>query len=180
MTITGSSENPLRALPRPAVLEGTQSHTHTRSIPVSLRRVLARLAFALSIVAPALALRAQSSTGAIAGSVVDAGTGKYLEGADVAVDSGAIQVTTGRDGRFVLNNIASGSHTIAVSYPGLESTTSTVVVNAGQTANLPIRLGGTSDVVKLAEFKVAGTLHVSANQAEGVYLGTFDVTLNYN
>jgi len=30
------------------------------------------------------------------------------------------------------------------------------------------------------EFKVAGTLHVAANQAEGVYLGTFDVTLNYN
>jgi hypothetical protein len=30
------------------------------------------------------------------------------------------------------------------------------------------------------EFKVAGTLHVNANQVEGVYLGTFDVTLNYN
>jgi hypothetical protein len=29
-------------------------------------------------------------------------------------------------------------------------------------------------------FKVAGTLHVNANQAEGVYLGTFDVTINYN
>lgn len=30
------------------------------------------------------------------------------------------------------------------------------------------------------EFQVGGTLHVNANQAEGVYLGTFDVTLNYN
>jgi Domain of unknown function (DUF4402) len=30
------------------------------------------------------------------------------------------------------------------------------------------------------EFKVGGTLHVNANQVEGVYLGTFDVTLNYN
>ena len=30
------------------------------------------------------------------------------------------------------------------------------------------------------DFKVAGTLHVNANQVEGVYLGTFDVTLNYN
>ncbi len=30
------------------------------------------------------------------------------------------------------------------------------------------------------QFRVAGTLHVAANQAEGVYLGTFDVTLNYN
>ncbi len=30
------------------------------------------------------------------------------------------------------------------------------------------------------EFTVGGTLHVNANQAEGNYLGTFDVTLNYN
>ena len=30
------------------------------------------------------------------------------------------------------------------------------------------------------EFKVGGTLHIGANQAEGVYTGTFDVTVNYN
>ena len=30
------------------------------------------------------------------------------------------------------------------------------------------------------EFRVAGTLHVNANQVEGVYLGSFDVTINYN
>ena len=30
------------------------------------------------------------------------------------------------------------------------------------------------------EFTVGGTLHVNANQVEGDYLGTFDVTLNYN
>ncbi len=127
------------------------------TLPVSLRRVFARLVFALSLVAPFAALRAQNSAGTIVGSVVDAGTGKYLEGADVTVDSGAVQATTGRDGRFVLSNIPSGSHTIVVSYPGLEAANSTVVVSSGQTANVPIRLGASSDVVKLAEFKVAGT-----------------------
>jgi hypothetical protein len=30
------------------------------------------------------------------------------------------------------------------------------------------------------QFQVGGTLHVNANQVEGTYLGTFDVTLNYN
>jgi hypothetical protein len=30
------------------------------------------------------------------------------------------------------------------------------------------------------EFKVGGTLHVGANQVEGVYTGTFDVIINYN
>ena len=29
-------------------------------------------------------------------------------------------------------------------------------------------------------FQVGGTLHVGANQVEGTYIGTFDVTLNYN
>lgn len=30
------------------------------------------------------------------------------------------------------------------------------------------------------QFKVGGTLHVAANQAEGTYTGTFDVTVDYN
>lgn len=30
------------------------------------------------------------------------------------------------------------------------------------------------------EFQVGGTLHVGANQVEGMYTGTFDVTLTYN
>ena len=29
-------------------------------------------------------------------------------------------------------------------------------------------------------FQVGGTLHVNANQMDGTYVGTFDVTLNYN
>ena len=126
-------------------------------IPLSLRRVVARFAFVVLLLAPVAAVRAQSAIGGITGSVVDASTGKYLEGADVSVDSGAEQVTTGRDGRFVLNNVPSGSHTVTISYPGLEPSTNSVSVNPGQLTNLPIRLGGSADVVKLAEFKVAGT-----------------------
>lgn len=30
------------------------------------------------------------------------------------------------------------------------------------------------------QFQVGGTLHVNANQVEGFYLGSFDVTINYN
>ena len=30
------------------------------------------------------------------------------------------------------------------------------------------------------QFQVGGTLHVNANQVEGAYVGTFDVTINYN
>jgi hypothetical protein len=30
------------------------------------------------------------------------------------------------------------------------------------------------------EFAIGGTLHVAANQVEGTYNGTFDVTIDYN
>ena len=41
---------------------------------------------------------------------------------------------------------------------------------------------GTRNVVakELFSFNVGGTLHVNANQAEGVYVGTFTVDIQYN
>ncbi len=42
--------------------------------------------------------------------------------------------------------------------------------------------GGTRNVVakELFQFNVGGTLHVNANQAEGTYVGTFTVDIQYN
>ena len=94
--------------------------------------------------------------GSVSGSVIDSSTGKYLEGADVSVDGTSIHTVTERQGSFVLANVPAGSHTITVSYPGLETKSSSVSVVAGQTATAPFRLG-TGEVITLAEFKVAGT-----------------------
>ena len=100
-------------------------------------------------------LRAQG-TGAVSGSVVDAATGKYLEGAEVSIDGTALRTATAREGAFSISNVPAGARTITVSYPGLEAKRMEVTVVSGQTASAPIRLGA-GEVIKLAEFKVAGT-----------------------
>src|SRR6266545_1093480 len=63
--------------------------------------------------------RAQSSaTGTVTGSVIDATTGKFLEGAEVAVEGTAVRTATEREGRFSLRDVPTGTRTIVVSYPG--------------------------------------------------------------
>ena len=51
-------------------------------------------------------------------------------------------------------------------------TVDTWTINGAETRNVVAH--------EMFEFKVGGTLHVAANQTEGTYVGTFDVTVNYN
>jgi TonB-dependent receptor len=125
--------------------------------PLSQRIAATRLAFAFVFLLTVLGLRAQSTAGAITGSLVDASTGKYLEGAEITLDGGSDHIASARDGRFAFNNVPAGPHTVTVSYPGFDVVTRDVTVTAGQTADLPIQLGGGTGIVKLSEYKVAGT-----------------------
>ncbi|MEY2879156.1 MAG: hypothetical protein RLZZ15_1536 [Verrucomicrobiota bacterium] len=102
------------------------------------------------------AARAQSAGGTVAGSVVDAATGKYLEGAEISVDGTGVRSTSARDGSFTLTGVPAGPHNVTVTYPGLDAKTTAVTVSTGAAANVAVRLGG-SEVVSLAEFRVAGT-----------------------
>lgn len=126
---------------------------------LSQRIAAARFACAFLLALPLASLQAQSpaSVGAISGTVVDASTGKYLEGADVALDEGANHTSTTRDGGFRFVNVPTGPHHVTIGYPGFEPRTADVTVSADTTASVPVRLGAASDVVKLSEFKVAGT-----------------------
>jgi TonB-dependent receptor len=99
---------------------------------------------------------AAQSAGTIAGAVVDGATGKYLEGAEVTVEGTALRAITARDGSFSLPGVAAGPRSVTIAYPGLETKAVSVTVQSGQTATVPVRLGG-SDVVTLSEFRVAGT-----------------------
>ncbi len=111
-------------------------------------------ALALTI-APA-SLRAQASGGIVTGSIVDASTGKLLEGADVSIEGTSLQTTTERQGAFTLRDVPAGPHNVVVTYPGFETKTTPVIVTAGQSASVAVRLGA-AEVVTLSEFKVAGT-----------------------
>ena len=119
-------------------------------------RILGRVCFALLGFFLAGLASAQESGGTISGTVVDATTGKYLEGAEVTIDGSALRAVTSRDGTFTISGVPAGPRTVAIAYPGLESKSASVTVQSGQTASVPVRLGG-SDIVTLTEFKVAGT-----------------------
>jgi hypothetical protein len=64
---------------------------------------------------------------------------------------------------------------------------STVVTRVGGTETMVVdsfTISGSSNrnVVskEIFQFKIGGTLHVNAGQAQGTYLGTFDIDVNYN
>lgn len=99
-------------------------------------------------------IRAQSSsTGIITGTVLDTGTGKFLEGAEVGVEGTELRTTTARGGRFTLSGVPTGSQKLVVNYPGLESKTETVTVSSAQPADVPVRLSA-SDAVVMDAFTV--------------------------
>jgi hypothetical protein len=125
-------------------------------IPTLLSRTLGRACLALVGLFLAGLAYAQTTGGMISGSVVDASTGKYLEGAEIVVEGTALRAVTARDGSFSVNGVPVGPRNVTVTYPGLETKSAPVTVASGQTASLPVRLSG-SDVLMLTEFKVAGT-----------------------
>lgn len=123
----------------------------------SQRKAATRFACALLFFLSFGLAQAQSASGGITGSVIDASTGKFLEGAEVSLDGSEAHIPSNRDGRFTFTNVPGGAHTVTIAYPGFAAVTRDVTVTAGQMINVPIQLGASSDVVKLSEFKVAGT-----------------------
>ncbi|MEO6244537.1 MAG: TonB-dependent receptor [Opitutaceae bacterium] len=130
--------------------------SNTRLSGTAFRLPFTLVLFALALSLAAVPAQAQSSRGNIAGTVVDATTGKFLEGADVSVEGTDLHVAAEREGRFLLRDVPSGPRILVVTYPGLESASAAVTVAPSQIATTNIRLGSGS-IVQLAEFKVAGT-----------------------
>ncbi len=89
-----------------------------------------------------LALPAQGqSTGSLVGQVVDT-EGEPLPGANVVVTGKQIGGTTDKNGRYRLENLPAGEHTIAASFIGYSKVDTTVTVKAGKTVSQNFRLRG--------------------------------------
>jgi iron complex outermembrane recepter protein len=95
------------------------------------------------------------TTGTITGQVLDSTSGKYLEGAEVSVEAqgASFRTTTERGGRFTLANVPTGSQTLVVTYPGLETKTETVVVTSSGAVDVPVNL--TAEMVLLEAMTVS-------------------------
>ena len=124
-------------------------------------------------------LAAQPATGAIAGRVVHATTGRYLVNVRVTVEGTALETFTDELGAYRLAEIPAGSVTLIAFFTGLTPSRTTIIVAAGQTATRDVtldslRLAPTSpttpsanapsatEALKLAAFVVATTRELDA------------------
>jgi iron complex outermembrane receptor protein len=117
---------------------------------------LCAVAAALFINAPAQA----QGTGTITGRVLDAATGKYLEGADLTVAGTNLHATSERGGSFALIGVPAGDQQLSASYPGLNPLTMNVAVAPDRAAAVEVNFN--SEVVKLEAMHVAGMKEGSA------------------
>ncbi len=89
---------------------------------------------------------AQSAVGAIRGQVVDAATGRSLEGAVVTLSGTTIRRVTDASGRYVLNDVPVGAYTVEVRYVGLSAVKNTVNVDADEATEFNVNLPGLSEI----------------------------------
>ncbi|MBL9204899.1 MAG: TonB-dependent receptor [Opitutaceae bacterium] len=96
---------------------------------------------ACAVLLPLPSLVAQTETaGTIAGRVVHAATGAYLEGVEISVLGTSIVTVTDRAGAFVLTRVPAGNRQIRAFYTGLEVDTQPVEVRAGRTQDVQLSL----------------------------------------
>ena len=94
------------------------------------------------------------SVGSIAGRVNNQSTQAYLEGARIELQPSGLVTLTARDGSYGFSRVATGLHTLSVSYTGLVPQTITLQVEAGSTTFQETAL--TSAVYRLDAFVVSG------------------------
>ncbi len=111
------------------------------------------LALIITGAMPSLA-KAGEAAAVFSGKVLDSTSGKYLEGAEIAVQGTEIRVSTGRAGVFVLPELTVGSHTLLVTYLGLEPKTETIQVRPGDKEEHVVRLGA-AEVLQLNVIRVS-------------------------
>ncbi len=133
------------------------------------RRLLAGLALLFAAASPALA----QTTGAISGVVLDS-SGKYLEGAEISVAGLAFKTSSEREGVFRLSGVPAGTRTLAISYPGMNPHSESVLVAGGQTA--VVRSTLRSDTIMLEAFTV-NTSKEGMSQAIALQKASFNQKL---
>ena len=77
--------------------------------------------------------QAQGNRGTIAGRITDSGGG-VLQGATVELDPAGLTRVSDAQGEFTFTGVAAGSYSVKFNYVGMESSTTTVEVKAGEVA----------------------------------------------
>jgi len=78
--------------------------------------------------------------GSVAGRVVADDTGSAVAGAIVVLIDRQDETRTAADGRFTIGNVSPGTHTIVISRTGYTTLTQELIVTAGQTMTVEVRM----------------------------------------
>lgn len=101
-----------------------------------------------------LPLFLRGQTGGVSGRVFDAETGVPLPGANVFIEALNMGAATTLDGRYLLENIPAGSHTVRVSYVGYRTLNITLHVIADEIVAIDFPLN--VDILGMEEVVVVG------------------------
>ena len=113
----------------------------------------------------------QDTTGRIAGTVTDAGTGTPVEAAQVFVAGTTLGTTTNAQGRYTVQNVRPGTVTLVVRRIGYaEGRRANVAIAAGQTATVDVQLSVAARA--LDEVVVTGTAGATQKRALGNVVST--------
>jgi TonB-linked SusC/RagA family outer membrane protein len=107
---------------------------------MNVRRLVLSVLGAALLAMPAAA----QNTGNITGRVQDAATLQPLAGAQVVIDGLNIGALANSEGRFLLTNVPTGTHTLRAVVIGYGAATQQVTVSAGQTAVVDFSLSETA------------------------------------
>lgn len=126
----------------------------SRIAPFSALRATRRaLFFFVATIVGCFAQIASAQT-ALTGTVTNSATGRALEGARVSLQGLNREVLTDSQGNYRFEDVAPGSVTLAVTYTGLDTTSTPVTVAAGSVNRHDVGL--TSQIYAMSAFTVAG------------------------
>ncbi|QXD15380.1 TonB-dependent receptor [Rhodocaloribacter litoris] len=121
------------------------------------------------LIALAVPVASAQSTGTITGTVTDA-RGNALPGAQVIVAGTSLGTVTGIDGRYALDGVPAGEHTVEVRFVGYQTGEATVSVEAGGRIRLDFALE--EEVLRFDELIVTGTFDRRSAQEASVAITT--------
>ncbi|MDB4887979.1 MAG: TonB-dependent outer membrane protein SusC/RagA [Gemmatimonadetes bacterium] len=127
-----------------------------RVFSTTIRRALPRLGSALALLlVPCLHLAAQGATGTVDGTVLDAGSGRQLPNAQIAVTGGRLGAQTNTRGEYRIIGVPAGPVSLTARLIGYAPVTKRVTVSAGQTIRADFSLA--QSAVTLGDVVVTGT-----------------------
>lgn len=105
----------------------------------------------------------------IVGRVLEAGSRTPVEAADIVLDGGVRWTSSDGRGRFILDDVPAGVHTLRVRHLGFESRERQIEVPAGYALGLTIRLEPKPVEIEPLVVEVQPELRVRRLQREGYY-----------